>query len=76
MLFCQSLLPSLFYLVLQIRPLKTWGEIEHSPAAPQRQGPGHEPCLTFAQHCSRSVFDCYILSSFTDKMYYSNVLMK
>ena len=35
--------------------------LEHSPATPQRQGPGHKPCLTFAQRCSRSVFMLYPL---------------
>ena len=29
-----------------------WFTVEHSPADPQRQGPGHEPCLTFTQRCS------------------------
>ena len=32
------------------------GEIKHTPSNPQRQGPGHETCLTFARHCSCSIY--------------------
>ena len=42
-----------------------------SPADPERQGPGHEPCLTLARRFSCSIYNC-ILSSFTDE----NVLSK
>ena len=50
-----------FFFLLQIRILKTWKQTAHSPADTQTQGPGHKPCLTFARHCSYSMYMSYPL---------------
>ena len=59
---CLFAIVTLWYFVSPYCPLMTWGEIEHNPADPQRQGPGHEPRLTFARCCSCSVHMLYPLA--------------